>query len=136
MSTSMMIAMPKERVTITLDAELVAQLQEQVGEESLSAYVNEQLWHQVRREGLRQLLREMDEEFGPVPPDIAKEVDEQWAKTSSWMREQSSRLRAEKQGSAGTSPPPSTKDTTSRSRRSSSPKPSGEGRGTRRSTGS
>jgi hypothetical protein len=31
-----------------------------------------------RREGLLQLLADMDEEFGPIPDDVKERVDREW----------------------------------------------------------
>lgn len=66
--------MATEKVSITLDADVLAELREQVGPRGLSAYINDTLRAELKREQMRHLLREQDEEFGPVPPEVIEEA--------------------------------------------------------------
>lgn len=67
--------MAKRKVTITLDAELVSEL-EQVG--SVSTQLNEAGWELVERrrraERLAALLDQFDAEDGPLPSDPAEDA--------------------------------------------------------------
>lgn len=70
--------MTVEKVSLSLDPDLVAEARELAGRGGLSALVNEGLRLRLQQVRVTRLLDEMDEEFGPVPPSIAKEVAEQW----------------------------------------------------------
>lgn len=70
--------MASEKVSLTLDEELVAEAREQAGARGFSAYLNEALRLQLQRDRLRRLLDEMDEEFGPVDPKVTAEVEREW----------------------------------------------------------
>lgn len=61
-----------EKVSLSLDAELVARARQVAGHRGLSALVNDALRIKLQHERLRALLAEMDAEFGPVP---AAELD-------------------------------------------------------------
>ena len=62
--------MATEKVSITVDSELLDWARAQ--HPNLSAFLNEALAAQVRREGLRKVLAELDKEYGPV--DAAEEL--------------------------------------------------------------
>jgi len=64
--------MPVEKVSLSLDAGLVARARRVAGHRGLSALVNEALRIKLQHERLRAVLAEMDAEFGPVP---AEELD-------------------------------------------------------------
>ena len=64
--------MPVEKVSLSLDADLVARARRVAGHRGLSALVNEALRIKLQHERLRAVLAEMDAEFGPVP---AEELD-------------------------------------------------------------
>lgn len=78
-------AMPKEKVTLTLDAENLAALRSLVGPRSLSSAIDAALGERVAR--LRHLaavddwLAELDAAHGPVPPQTlewAARLIDQW----------------------------------------------------------
>lgn len=70
--------MAVEKVSLSLDPELVAEARELAGRGGLSTLVNEALRLRLQHVRVTRLLDEMDEEFGPVPASIAEEVAEQW----------------------------------------------------------
>jgi hypothetical protein len=70
--------MAMRKVSVTLDAGLVAEIKSQVGERGFSAYLNETLSRQRQRERLAELLRELTEEFGPVPDEVKEQVRKEW----------------------------------------------------------
>lgn len=70
--------MPSEKVSLTLDEELVAEARGRVGVRGFSSYVNQALRQQLQHDRLRKLLDEMDEEFGPVDPQVLEEVRREW----------------------------------------------------------
>jgi Arc/MetJ-type ribon-helix-helix transcriptional regulator len=71
--------MAMQKVSVTLDADLVAEAKSQVGEREFSRYLNEALLLRLQRARLEQLERELTEEFGPIPAEVQREVDsEEW----------------------------------------------------------
>ena len=58
--------MPVEKVSLSLDAELVTKARRVAGHRGLSALVNDAIRIKLQHERLRALLAEMDTEFGPV----------------------------------------------------------------------
>ena len=70
--------MTVEKVSLSLDPELLAEARELVGRGGLSALVNDALRLRLQHVRVTRLLDEMDEEFGPVPAAVAEEVAEQW----------------------------------------------------------
>jgi Arc/MetJ family transcription regulator len=61
--------MPVEKVSLSLDADLVAKARRVAGHRGLSALVNEALRIKLQHERLRAVLAEMESEFGPVPAE-------------------------------------------------------------------
>lgn len=80
--------MPKEKVTLTLDAEQLGELRSLVGARSLSATVDQAVGaHLSRLRHLRAVdewLAELEAEHGPVDPETlewAARVVDEWAST-------------------------------------------------------
>jgi Arc/MetJ family transcription regulator len=70
--------MGAEKVSLTLEEELVAEAREIVGLRGLSGYVNQALRLQLQRDRLAGLLAELERGHGPVPPEIVEEVRRAW----------------------------------------------------------
>lgn len=70
--------MATEKVSLTLDCEVVAAAREQVGPRRLSRYVNEALRHQLQRDRLTELLQELETEHGPIDRDSLEEARRIW----------------------------------------------------------
>jgi len=70
--------MPVEKVSVSLEQEVVTATRERVGGRGLSAYVNEAVRRQLRRDALAELLAELRAEHGPVPADRMEEVRRLW----------------------------------------------------------
>lgn len=70
--------MAMKKVSVTLDADLVAEIKTEVGERGFSAYLNESIRRRRQHERLRQLERELGEEFGPIPDDVRLQVRNEW----------------------------------------------------------
>lgn len=70
--------MAMKKVSVTLDADLVAEAKSQVGERGFSRYVNEALALRRQRERLEQLERELADEFGPIPEEVREQVRKEW----------------------------------------------------------
>jgi len=70
--------MAVEKVSVSLDSEVLAESRERVGGRGLSAYVNDAVSRQLRRDALSDLLAEMLEANGPVAEERMKEVRRLW----------------------------------------------------------
>jgi Arc/MetJ family transcription regulator len=70
--------MAAEKVSLTLEEDLVAEAREIVGLRGLSGYVNQALRLQLQRDRLAGLLADLDREHGPVPSEILEEVRRAW----------------------------------------------------------
>ena len=66
------------KVSMSLDAEILAQTRERVGGRGVSGYVNEALRRQLRRDALTDLLAEMQATNGPVDDRLIEEVRRLW----------------------------------------------------------
>ena len=70
--------MATEKVSLSLDEELVAEARQAVGARRLSGYVNEALRRQLQRDRLSGLLAELEREAGPIEPRVMEEVRREW----------------------------------------------------------
>ncbi|HSS51279.1 MAG TPA: hypothetical protein VLX28_20240 [Thermoanaerobaculia bacterium] len=70
--------MATEKVSLSLDEELVAEAREAVGARGLSGYVNRALSHQLQHDRLSGLLADLVREHGPIDPQILEEVRQEW----------------------------------------------------------
>lgn len=70
--------MPVEKVSLSLDQQLVAEARRVAGRRALSALVNDALRVRLQHERLRRLLAEMDDEFGPVPAAELERARRTW----------------------------------------------------------
>lgn len=68
----------KEKVSITLDRSLVAEIRAQAGGRALSASVNELLQAALAAQRLAQLVEEMEQEAGPPSAEAFDRVLAQW----------------------------------------------------------
>ncbi|MCP9489396.1 MAG: hypothetical protein MSC31_05920 [Solirubrobacteraceae bacterium MAG38_C4-C5] len=76
------------RKTVTLPEEVVAEV-EQRANGNFSAYVTELLEKEIRLAYARELLAEHEAEFGPIPEEVQRRVDEQWHQFEEEQRRES-----------------------------------------------
>ena len=83
------MAMAKEKVTLTLDADQLEQLRKLVGARSLSAAVdnavNEYLARIRHLDAVDEWLAEMERDYGPVPEEAlewAAQIVDEWEATA------------------------------------------------------
>jgi hypothetical protein len=67
-----------EKVSLSLDPDLVAEARELSGRGGLSALVNDALRVRLQQLRIGRLLDEMDAEFGPVSDDVTGKVAAEW----------------------------------------------------------
>jgi Arc/MetJ family transcription regulator len=70
--------MRTEKVSLSLEEELLAEAREAVGARGLSSYVNRALRQQLQHDRLAGLLAELEQEHGPIDPRVLEEVREAW----------------------------------------------------------
>lgn len=70
--------MTVEKVSLSLDPDVVAEARELAGRGGLSALVNDALRVRLQHMRITRLLDAMDDEFGPVPDDVVEEVGHTW----------------------------------------------------------
>jgi hypothetical protein len=70
--------MSTEKVSLSLDAELLSEARRRSRGHSLSRYVNEGLRKQVLADRQRELLAQWEDEFGPIPEDAVAEMAGLW----------------------------------------------------------
>ncbi|MGH8885644.1 MAG: hypothetical protein ACRDYX_10820 [Egibacteraceae bacterium] len=70
--------MATEKVSLTLDEQLLTRARDRVGRRQLSAYVNEALRRQLQRDRLGALLDELAAEVGPIDEEVMEEVRRAW----------------------------------------------------------
>ena len=70
--------MTTEKVSLTLDEDLVELARTAVGIKSLSGYVNEALRRQLQRDRLVAVLEAADRRVGPVAAEVMEEVRRSW----------------------------------------------------------
>jgi len=67
--------MAMKKVSVTLDADVVAEIKAEIGEGEFSRFVNETLEVHLQHRRLERLERELEEEFGPIPDEVQREID-------------------------------------------------------------
>ncbi|MGH3587874.1 MAG: hypothetical protein ACRDQ0_16285 [Pseudonocardia sp.] len=70
--------MAVEKVSLSLDPEVVAEARDLAGRGGLSALVNDALRVRLQHVRVARLLDEMDAEYGPVPDAVTEEVRREW----------------------------------------------------------
>lgn len=84
--------MPTEKLSVTVDAEVVSRVRELAGRRGVSAFVDRALQHEVARADLRSLLDELEAAVGPADPAMVAEAEamlarlEQRARTAAKRR--------------------------------------------------
>lgn len=63
---------------LRIEEALVDEARSRVGEADLSGYISGALERQLQHDRIRELLRAMDREAGPVSAEIMDEVRRQW----------------------------------------------------------
>lgn len=70
--------MPTDKISLSLDEDLVDEARRRVGPRGLSRYVNHALHRQLQHDRLGALLEELEREHGPVDPKVVDEVARLW----------------------------------------------------------
>ncbi len=70
----------KEKVSLSLDRNLIAEVRRRVGKRELSSFLNEALERRLQTDAITQYLSEADKRKGAVPRRIAAAVDDAYAR--------------------------------------------------------
>jgi hypothetical protein len=70
--------MSTEKVSLTLDEQLVEHARRHAGQRGLSGYVNQALRRQLQRDRLIAFLEEAEQAAGPVDESVMEEVRREW----------------------------------------------------------
>jgi hypothetical protein len=73
-----MIALSTEKVSLTVEKELLAEAREVAGSRALSRYLNRALRNQLQHDRLAGLLAALELEHGPIDPQVMEEVRDEW----------------------------------------------------------
>lgn len=71
---------PKEKVSLSLDHDLVSAVRRRVGKRELSSFLNEALERRLQADAVHDYLAEAEQRLGPVSPDVAAGVDRAYAR--------------------------------------------------------
>ncbi|HXO29137.1 MAG TPA: hypothetical protein VOA80_17440 [Thermoanaerobaculia bacterium] len=70
--------MSTEKVSLTLEKELLAEARAVAGGRALSRYLNRALRNQLQHDRIAGLLAEVEREQGPIDPRVMSEVRDEW----------------------------------------------------------
>jgi hypothetical protein len=70
----------KEKVSLSLDSDLISEVRRRVGKRELSSFLNEALARRLQADAISQYLEETEKELGPVPKRVADAVDRAYAR--------------------------------------------------------
>lgn len=70
--------MRTEKVSLTLEKELLAEARGVVGARGLSTYLNRALRNQLQHDRLTALLAELEKEHGSIDPEVIEAVRQEW----------------------------------------------------------
>jgi hypothetical protein len=70
----------KEKVSLSLDSALIAEVRRRVGKRELSSFLNEALERRLQIDAITQYLHDAEKRFGPVPDRVAAAVDVAYAR--------------------------------------------------------
>ena len=70
--------MGTEKVSLTLDGQLLAEARSAVGGRGLSGYINRALGYQLQHDRLTGYLAELEKEHGPIDTQVLEEVRRAW----------------------------------------------------------
>ena len=70
--------MAVDKVSLSIEEDVLAEARTRAGRRELSAYVNEALIRQLQHDRLGELLDEMEKESGPIPSELLEEARALW----------------------------------------------------------
>jgi hypothetical protein len=71
---------PKEKVSLSLDHDLVSEVRRRVGKRELSSFLNEALERRLQADAVQEYLGDADRRRGAVPAETAADADQAYAR--------------------------------------------------------
>ncbi|HEY6233629.1 MAG TPA: hypothetical protein VIW69_00825 [Candidatus Elarobacter sp.] len=71
---------PKEKVSLSLDHDLVSEVRRRVGKRELSSFLNEALERRLQTDAVQNYLGEADRRLGPPPAAVTDRVDNAYSR--------------------------------------------------------
>ena len=73
--------MATEKVSISIDEDVLAEARRRAGHRELSAFINEALRRQLQHDRIGEFLDEMEAKHGPIPEEMLEEARQFWRGT-------------------------------------------------------
>lgn len=70
--------MSVSKVSLSIEADVLAEARDRAGRRELSSYVNEALRRQLQHDRLGDLLTDIEAEAGPIPDELMEEARQVW----------------------------------------------------------
>lgn len=64
--------------SVSVEENLASRVESHVGDRGLSGFVSRAVEHELERDLLDDYLRELDDEYGPVPAGLVEQIDDLW----------------------------------------------------------
>lgn len=64
--------------SVSVEENLASRVESHVGNRGLSGFVSRAVEHELERDLLDEYLRELDDDFGPLPGGLVEQVDDAW----------------------------------------------------------
>lgn len=81
--------MVTSKVSLSIEEHVLTEARARAGRRELSAYVNDALVRQLQHDRLGELLEQMEDESGPIPPDLLEEARALWREPAGPTRRRS-----------------------------------------------
>ena len=78
--------MATEKVSLTLSSKAVREARKRAGKRGLSAFVDEALKIKLQGDRIQAWLDEADRIAGPIPDEISRKVEKEWAEAEARLR--------------------------------------------------
>jgi metal-responsive CopG/Arc/MetJ family transcriptional regulator len=66
------------RWSVSVEENLASRVESHVGDRGLSGFVSRAVEHELERDLLDDYLRELDDDYGPVPAGLVEQIDDLW----------------------------------------------------------
>lgn len=66
------------KVSLSIDADVLAEARERAGRRELSSYVTDAVRRQLQHDRIGELLAEMERRSGPIPEQLMEEARRRW----------------------------------------------------------
>jgi hypothetical protein len=64
--------------SVSVEENLASRVESRVGDRGLSGFVSRAVEHELERDLLDEYLRELDDDYGPLPDGLMEQTDDAW----------------------------------------------------------